>query len=59
MTDPQYIQSTTRQNKLTQERVEAACKRYNSAKHAAEALGVNPSTFRRACHRHGVTINDK
>jgi hypothetical protein len=59
MTDPKYIPSTTHRNLLTKERVEAACKRYNSAEYAAEALGVNSISFRRACHRHGVTINNK
>ena len=59
MTDPQYIPSTTRRNLLTKERVEAACRRYNSAKHAAEALGVHPVSFKRACHRHGVTVDNK
>ena len=59
MTDPKYIPSTERRNLLTKERVKAACRMYNSAKHAAEALGVHPVSFKRACHRLNVAVDNK
>ena len=41
--------------KLTKERLERASRIYKTNQAAAEAMGINSSSFSRACDRHGVT----
>ena len=42
--------------RIPRERVERAARLYNSAKDAALAIGILPSSFRKMCQQYGVEL---